>query len=634
MHPQTNEPVPSLIADLENDLSMNERILLWLLKQPLQRIGDLAFTLKRHASSISRHLDVLERQGLVEPIRVCLTEATLYYLTTAGIGIVADILGADPVKLAQVWKAGERHLLGQLSRLSPLLRLRDVVHGFVAHTPTRLAHSGGHTATLRWHQVQEYTHSFLFKGKPERCRVDAILAMVRPALHGDNTQDEALFSVLWMLDPGLVGRGDLRLIQQRLEALLKFRESAERWPWYSHFPPLLILTRDTRSRTLWQRRAKAASERLRVAPLVGAIANLASDTVSSRSNPWLLPWQHLATERPCHLEEILHPMPTQATLPHVLAPKMMPPGIFALSQKKSKQPKLMKETLSTHILLNGKDKRENIALLGLQLSQRHLECLLRLYEHPLLSRDELATFTRLQPDTVTRYLYDLRKHACIERYDTPHAKRYALSERGGRFIAMYLQLSLLHVFESSASGAYVQRGVPHLLRRIAHTAGIYSFLARMQEGAEREGHVLEWWETEERSARRYRMQGQWHNFLPDATFCYAAGAKRFCSWLEWDEGTMHARDLTTKFSSYAHYLETQTWMREYATLPILLVVVPHPGQEQRMSHVVRNALEDTSLVVRVTTTTRLDEKGPLAEIWHQILPPTKNQQRGLLDVSH
>ncbi|GHO59210.1 replication-relaxation family protein [Ktedonobacter robiniae] len=634
---EVNSTEPQSISEREAHLTSKERVLLWLLKHPFQRIEDLAFALKLHVSSVCRHLVALEQQGMIEQVRppqVGTKPQATYYLTTTGLHAIANILGADPAKLAQMWRVGEGHLLRLIPRLSTFMLLHDLVSGIVAYAPTRLMHPGGYPATIRWHWVHDYMHSFVWKGTRERCRADAVLAMTR-ALPGTGTQKaETLFTALWMVDAGLLGGGNQRLIQQRLEALLKFRESTERWRSYSHFPPLLVVTRSARNHLLWQQCALEASTRKRVAPLAGAIVTLEPGIPKQSGFPWTLPWQHLTTSRPCRLEDLLIPIPIDSALPNVLAPRMIPEGTFQHNQDDTEQTDIIKGRFSARSHQRTESEQEALSLLGLQLGYRHLECLLQLYQHPLLSREEVATFGHLQPETATRYLYDLRAQACVEIYHTSRGKRYALSERGGRFIAMYLHISQRHMFEKEASGVRVQRGVPSLLQKIKHTAGIYHFLARVQEEARQEGHLLEWWEAEARSARRYRSQKHWHNFLPDATFAYRAEEKRFSAWLEWDEGTMHTSDLTAKFAAYAHFLETREWMKDHMTLPILLMVTPHPGQEQRVSRIAQRTLAHTSLVVIVTTQTRLGEHGPLGPIWLPVLPHTfEDQRRKLLDPS-
>src|ERR1700676_1046161 len=102
----------------------------------------------------------------------------------------------------------------------------------------------------------------------------------------------------------------------RLERLLCWRESPERWSFYQHMPPVLILARSPRQREHWQHAVEASGLKLRLEPVVGAVACL-SPTESARANPWSLPWRTLSTNQPCHLREQLRPLPRTALPPSV-----------------------------------------------------------------------------------------------------------------------------------------------------------------------------------------------------------------------------------------------------------------------------------------------------------------------------
>ena len=67
---------------------------------------------------------------------------------------------------------------------------------------------------------------------------------------------------------------DERLMRLRLERLLCWRESPERWSSYQHMLPVLILARSQRQRDHWQRAVEATSLKLRLDPLAGALACL------------------------------------------------------------------------------------------------------------------------------------------------------------------------------------------------------------------------------------------------------------------------------------------------------------------------------------------------------------------------
>ena len=93
------------------------------------------------------------------------------------------------------------------------------------------------------------------------------------------------------------------------------------------------------------------------------------------------------------------------------------------------------------------------------------------------------------------------------------------------------------------------------MHHLGCTVGIYgSFACSVRAARSEAGHELCWWETGVTCERRYRVGEQWYNFWPDAQAEYRIGQQPIRFWLEWDCGTMNARDLAIKFASYGHYL--------------------------------------------------------------------------------
>ena len=166
-------------------------------------------------------------------------------------------------------------------------------------------------------------------------------------------------------------------------------------------------------------------------------------------------------------------------------------------------------------------------------------------------------------------------------------------------------------------------GIPCLRRHIQHTAGVYGFFARLAQVVRQQSdHALCWWETGSQCERRYRVNEQWHNLRPDALADYRSGQRHIQFWLEWDRGTMNVRDLTVKFTAYAHYLTSREWAREHERLPLLVCVAPDISQEQRIWRVAQTTLAKLPgqpLMLWTTTASLLTAygKGPLAAIWMQ-----------------
>jgi len=169
----------------------------------------------------------------------------------------------------------------------------------------------------------------------------------------------------------------------------------------------------------------------------------------------------------------------------------------------------------------------------------------------------------------------------------------------------------------------MQRGEAWLLQRIQHTAGIYSFFANLIQAARREPEQeLCWWETGAVCERRYLVDEQWYNLRPDALAEYRVGQQQMSFWLEWDRGTMNVRDLTVKFTSYAHYIASSEWAREHSMLPVLICVAPDIAQEKRMEQVAQDSFtRSPGVVLWTTTAVLLKDHGPLAPIWLRGIPP-------------
>ena len=220
--------------------------------------------------------------------------------------------------------------------------------------------------------------------------------------------------------------------------------------------------------------------------------------------------------------------------------------------------------------------------------------------------------------------------AC-ELVGTSAGKRWHLCERGLRLIATANHVHIHNIAEVHETGKQVysikQRGESWLLQHIQHTAGIYGFFADVAQVTREEiGQALCWWETGAMCERRYRVGEHWYNLRPDVLAEYRVGQQYLRFWLEWDRGTMNVRDLTIKFASYAHFIDSREWTREDVSVPRLLCVVPDIAQEKRIHRVTHARLKHTpGLVVYTTTEVLLNEYGPQAPIW--LLDPPERARR-------
>jgi predicted transcriptional regulator len=621
------------------------RFLQWLLRYPFQRAEDLALATASSRATVYRHLGVLQTMGLIEQVmppalgaRTC----RLYHLSNVGVQVIVLQEQYDPRELARAWSMDERGLLRLLPRLASLITLQDCINGLVTHAPEALAHRG-HRSEVRWHWVRDYANHFLYREKQMRCTADAALLLRVHLMNKDHTSvQEQWYSLFLLLDGEIAGDTWLK---QRMQRLLCYRESAERWPVYQHFPQVVVLVSTPRRIEHWQWSVREAANALHVAPLSGAIACLPGELQMASFNPWRVPWKTLGTNGSCALQHLLHPLPMEAIPPglwdhlatdHVIletahigdggAPTMTSPTrkrarmiVGNYMERANAVPKNQRD--------DAHDEQEIIALLGLSLGKRHLDLLKMLYTYPLLHLREVAELLERESSSIERYMHVLHRCGCIVPVRTEVGQRWRLCVRGLRLIAAAQHLkihSIVTLEENNEEVNLVQQRVDVLLRHVEHTAGIYGFFASLSQVARQERlqgrkHRLLWWETGPSCERRYHNHDRWHNLRPDAYADYQAGERRVRFWLEWDRATMGTRDLVAKFRTYAYYVTSREWFREQHEMPYLLIVVPGKEQEMRIIRIAEAVLVDTpGLVIQTTTVTRLADQEPLAAIWYKV----------------
>ncbi len=634
-HRMGRKLTPEVLAEVGASLAeIDWRILHWLLRYPLQRTDDLVVGVARWASRATayRHLREWEAEGLVESVmpRTPGTGKRLYHLSNTGLHVLARHLNTPARELAHTWKADEAGLLLLLPRMPTLLVLQEVVNGLVTHAAEAMTSRGRRPRLVRWTWQRNVTHRFRYREQQMHFFADGAVALCVRTQQGDgSTLDQwyGLFLLTTELD-------DERLMRLRLERLLCWRESPERWSSYQHMLPVLILARSPRQRDHWQCAVKATALKLRLETLAGALACLPTSE-RAHVNPWLLSWHMLSTAVSCHLQDLLSPLP-RAAFPSSLGMEEGEEGdTRSLSNASiatvpprtpARLGRLMVGDLASRtacITRDDLEEREVIALLGLRLTPCQWSILYLLLAHPLLSDEELAAFLNLQRKSVRCALYELHRYGCLEPIKTQAGKRWHLCGRGLRLIAAASRVPIRNIATEPDEMAdrdmahIVQRGENWFSQHIRHTAGVYGFFASLALVARQQpDQVLCWWETGAMCERRYRVGEQWYNLRPDALAEYRVGSQQLRFLLEWDRGTMNVRDLTIKFTSYAYYIASREWAREHSMSPLLVCVAPDIAQEKRILRVAQARLMHIlGLVVWTTTEALLNEYGPLAPIW-------------------
>ena len=82
---------------------------------------------------------------------------------------------------------------------------------------------------------------------------------------------------------------------------------------------------------------------------------------------------------------------------------------------------------------------------------------------------------------------------------------------------------------------------------------------------------------------------------------------------------MNVRDLQTKFTSYAEYVNSREWMHEGAyALPRLLVVTSDGAQQSRVIEALEATLSSVhAIAIFVTTSAQVASSDLLSAIWRQ-----------------
>src|SRR5947209_2666582 len=243
------------------------RLLHWLLHYPLQRADDLVVGVARWASraTMYRHLQILEARALAESVLPATpgTGKRLYHLSNLGLHVLARHLERPARELAREWQAGQAGLLRRLSRLPTLLLLQEVVNGLVTGTAEAMTSQGRRPQLVRWTWQSDIVHRFQYREQAMRLFVDGAVALCIRAPQRDGTMLDQWYG-MFLLSTQL---DDERLMRLCLERLLCWRESPERWQFYQHMLPVLILATSSRQAEHWQHAGETSALKLRLDPL-------------------------------------------------------------------------------------------------------------------------------------------------------------------------------------------------------------------------------------------------------------------------------------------------------------------------------------------------------------------------------
>lgn len=619
------------------------RILHWLSRYPFQRAEDLGIALYHwhKQASIYRYLGQLEERGLVETCCPAAAQGKrLYHLSPAGFAWCQAYPHEGETHAEEAllpFQAQKEILVRLLPRLPVLLTLQNFVNGLARGAADALTQQGRRANMVRWDWERDFTHAFFYRERPTRLQVDGAIALCLRFEEATGSFQEIWQTLFFLYSPLC---DDVRLMRQRLERVLRWRESAERWPVYSHMPPLLILARSPRQAEWWQRATEQATASGQMDFPHGAVAcwpAACEDRVLE--SPWHMAWKALGTHASCTIQQLLQPFSSSAT--HILAPHRtnkepsMPPEPAVQQEGEARRRRIRRSyglAVCTTDALSASEQpqREDFRLTSVRLVPRMWEILYLCLAHPLLSQEDLAGLLGLEPASVRLLLVKIHKAGYLVEENSVVGQRWRLTEIGLRLLAQAAHCHARHFgfFPDDPKAPLQQRGLRGRLREIRHTAGIYGFFATLASAFRRVPQAeLSWWETGWICERRFTYQEHAYWLKPDALAAYQMEGHTLRFWLEWDRGTMNARDLQVKFTTYNTYLVTREWARENRVPPLLLCVTPDIAQERLLMQVAHAKLVSQSHVFLYTTTmSLLAREGILAPIWRQVLGKQQGQR--------
>ena len=438
-------------------------LLHWLLRSPFLGAEDLAAFCGVSASTISRRLRELEERDLIEWVTpACLTERGaqwLYYLSNAGIHLLASSLDTDPARLACAWACDEIRLSQHLPRLSQFVRVQTLIRGLLEGAPRALGEQGREAAGF-WHWLRDYRHTFSVYNHSQTLALDAAVAFHVTRIFTGHVSNkgtrgangsyssgqecweprDAWYAALLLADTRVQ---DWRAAARSLDSVLSYRESPERWPLYSAFPPLVILAADQRHAERWQQVARACTEVHHLPPLRGAITVIPHPPqLPMRCDPWRLSWRDLTTGAPQHLTAVISGLPRAAVPPGVdgsTAPAPSPhtvtkatiavltPTVHVVGSSFTDRMAAATSSLTsrvsydhpytgdsstiqnTHAVL----PRDALRLLSLRLGGRLVDALTLLFCAPGIRVVDLGDLLGVQRTTIDRYLSVLHRYGLL-----------------------------------------------------------------------------------------------------------------------------------------------------------------------------------------------------------------------------
>jgi DNA-binding MarR family transcriptional regulator len=560
------------------------RTVLYLLSRlPFLDIRVLHQLAGRHGpASMYRSVARLEQVGLISSIQPPVyapNSPHLFYLTDLGVATIGLDLGCDPQQLAQRFGLRAADLLKLVPALRHLLDTHDLLGALAASHPEK-------PALLAWERPWRRRYT-----RPGGKAFGSVTLPAYAALSWGTVTG----SYLLLPDAGTI---PLRLPRRTVEQLVLLRRSQ-----HGRLPVLLIVTTDRSRTTAWERLLREVGTAQREAPLATRIVR----------------WDDLSRG--------LSPLPHQENTPSettVARSIRLPP--LQVRRARSPLPHIVGAALRTSALPSTRD----LGTMALTVTPTDYRVLEIIGFHPYLTAMQLSAVLGCCVPVMQRRLqrlveFGLIRHPGADEVGEDGIREMSeLTTSGLKLVAAHLGLSLaIAVRELGLVGGGPDDPIGSrrkLVRTLAHTRGADEIFiglyrhARTRSAAGYDEAVVEWQNAAACSRRHLR---------PDGYGVYRHGNRYDGFFLEYDRGTMNARDYFKKFGAYYRYGVTRRFERDYNSYPTILVVTSDNASEERIARVARATAvgQPGKLPLLLTCQWRVNDPGNriglLGRIWRE-----------------
>jgi DNA-binding MarR family transcriptional regulator len=494
-----------------------------------------------------RSVTRLRNAGLISSIKPPVyapNSPHLLYLSDLGVATVALDLGCDPRCLAQRFHLRSADLLRLAPTLRYVLDTYELLGALAASRPEQ-------PTLLAWERPWRRRYARPGGKTGVSVTLPAYAALSWGSMTG---------AYLLLPDAGTIS---LRLQRATLEQLLTLRRTRN-----DRMPPLLIATTDRARMASWEHLLREVERARREAPLATRIVL----------------WHDLAgglTDLPVGGDD--------QSEADVVGSIRLPP----LDPRRSSTP--ISRIVGDLRAASPKSATESLGRTALAVTPTDYRLLEVVGFHPYLCPNQLSDVLGYGVASVRRQLNRLLKLGLVRHLTEDEIGSEIVQESpeltmdGTKLVAAHLGVSLaVAVRELGLVGGGPNDPVGcrrKLVRTLAHTRGVDEvFVGLYRHSRERSAvgydeEIVEWQNAATCSRRHLR---------PDGYGVYRHGARYDGFFLEYDRGTMNARDYFKKFGAYYRYGMTGRFQRDYNSYPTILVVTSDNTAEDRIARVARS----------------------------------------------